>query len=134
MQERIKQIRLFLKLTQEEFGARIGLTNASISRIESGSTVTTEQTIRSICREYNVNEAWLRTGEGEMFKPYDRARELEAVINDRFSTSSPEFRRDLLQVLLRFDPEKPEWNILEAILHHLVSTLPKDPDPPTTEP
>lgn len=134
MQERIKQIRLFLKLTQEEFGARIGLTNASISRIESGSTVTTEQTILSICREYNVNETWLRTGEGEMFKPYDRARELEAVINDRFSTSSPEFRRDLLQVLLRFDPEKPEWNILEAILHHLVSTLPKDPDPPTTEP
>lgn len=134
MHERIKKIRLMLNMTQEEFGAKIGLAKASISRIESGATGTTDQTIRSICREYNVNETWLRTGEGEMFKPYDRARELEAVINDRFSTSSPEFRRDLLQVLLRFDPEKPEWNILEAILHHLVSTLPKDPDPPTTEP
>jgi transcriptional regulator with XRE-family HTH domain len=130
MQERIKQIRLYLKLTQEEFGARIGLTNASISRIESGSTVTTEQTIRSICREYNVNEAWLRTGEGEMFKTYDRAQELEALINDRFANRPAEFRRDLLNVLLSFDPDRPEWQLLEAIVHHLVSNLPKEKEAP----
>lgn len=120
MNERIKQVRLKFDLTQSEFGERIGITKSSVSTIESGKSNPSDQTIRSICREFSVNESWLRTGEGEPFSPPDRKEALEALINERFSNRPPEFRRDLVQVLLRFDPEKPEWAILEAIVHQLV--------------
>jgi transcriptional regulator with XRE-family HTH domain len=67
MNERIKEIRKNLKLSQEEFGSKLGVTNAAISRIENGGRSVTDQLFISICREFNVNENWLRTGEGNMF-------------------------------------------------------------------
>ncbi len=51
----------------EQFGARIGMGKSSVSKIEKGANSTTDQTIKSICREFGVSEKWLRTGEGEMF-------------------------------------------------------------------
>lgn len=65
--ERVKQIRKEKKLTLERFGEKVGVTKQTISRIENGINALTEQMILSICREFNVNEEWLRTGEGEMF-------------------------------------------------------------------
>lgn len=67
MNERIKAARKALGLTMEQFGARIGMGKSSVSKIEKGANSTTDQTIKSICREFGVNEMWLRTGEGEMF-------------------------------------------------------------------
>ena len=67
MNERLKIIRLKLKLTQEDMGTKIGVTNATISRLEKGVNNFTERVITSICREFNVNEEWLRHGTGEMF-------------------------------------------------------------------
>ena len=52
----------------EDFGAVIGMGKSAVSRIENGVNGTTDQTIRSICREFGVNEHWLRTGDGEMFE------------------------------------------------------------------
>ena len=51
-----------------DFGSVIGMGKSAVSRIENGVNGTTDQTIRSICREFGVNERWLRTGEGEMFE------------------------------------------------------------------
>ena len=65
--ERIKKVRKALDLTQEEFGKRIGIKSNSISLIESGNRNASEQVVLSICREFDVNETWLRTSEGEMF-------------------------------------------------------------------
>lgn len=68
MNERIKELRIMLGLSQEDFGARIGLkSKASVSKIEKGVNGTTDQTIKSICREFGVNEEWLRSGSGEPF-------------------------------------------------------------------
>ena len=67
MNERIKLLRTILGLSGEKFGERIGLSKFAISNIETGKNNLTEQTIISLCREYNVNEEWLRTGNGEMF-------------------------------------------------------------------
>lgn len=67
MKERVKKLRESLKLSQEEFGSRIGITRAAISNIEKGSRNMSEQTIKSICREYNVSIAWLKEGKGDMF-------------------------------------------------------------------
>ncbi len=64
MNNRIKEVRKKLGLSQEEFGRRLSITKASISRIESGINNPSDQTIKLICSEFNVNEEWLRTGAG----------------------------------------------------------------------
>lgn len=64
-------LRNHLKMSQEEFGKKIGLTRFTISNLESGKRNITERVIADICREYRVNESWLRTGEGEMFREDD---------------------------------------------------------------
>lgn len=65
--ERIKTLRKILNLTQDEVGKKIGVTRSALSNIEKGNRNLTEQMLISICREFNVNEEWLRTGIGEMF-------------------------------------------------------------------
>lgn len=67
MNDRIKLLRNTLGLSQEAFGEKIGVTKASVSRLEKGERNPSEQTIKSICREFNVNYAWLLEGKGEMF-------------------------------------------------------------------
>lgn len=64
MKDRIKSIRKSKRLSQEEFGSRIGITKSSVSLLESGRNSPSEQTIKLLCTEFNVNEDWLRTGAG----------------------------------------------------------------------
>ena len=65
--ERVKQVRKELGLSLEKFGEKIGLRKSSLSQIENGINNLTDQTIRGICREYNVSYDYLTDGEGEMF-------------------------------------------------------------------
>lgn len=67
MNERIKKVRETLDLTQEEFGRRIGSARNTIANYENGNRNPSNSVILSICREFDINEDWLRTGEGEMF-------------------------------------------------------------------
>ena len=78
MNERIKQIRRELGLTQQEFAERIGLKQNSIALIESGKRNISDQAVLSICREYGINEDWLRTGWGEK-RTSNSNSELEAL-------------------------------------------------------
>ena len=68
MKDRIKALRNQLNISQEVFGRRIGITGASVSRLESGENEPSPQTIIFICKEFDVSEDWLRNGVGEMFK------------------------------------------------------------------
>ena len=68
MNTRIKKLRKTLELTQQVFAEKIGLKQNSIALIESGKRNISDQAVLSICREFNVNEEWLRTGTGEIFK------------------------------------------------------------------
>ncbi len=68
MNERIKELRRVLKISQEKFGARIKISGASVSKIESGENNPSERTLSLIISEFNVSESWLRDGVGEMFK------------------------------------------------------------------
>lgn len=65
---RVKLLRSQQNLSQEAFGKRLGVTGAGISKIESGKRSLTEQMIILICKEFNINEKWLRNGEGEIYK------------------------------------------------------------------
>ena len=67
--ERIKILRKKLKLTQSEFAERIGITESAVCNYETGKRAISDQTIKSICREFNVNVLWLEKDEGEMFLP-----------------------------------------------------------------
>lgn len=78
---RIKKVRRYLDLTQSEIGARIGIKPNSISLIESGNRNASEQVILSVCREFNVNETWLRTGEGPMFAEITEDEELAQIFS-----------------------------------------------------
>lgn len=69
MNERIKYLRNTLGLTLEEFGKQLGVTRSAIGRIEKGDRGVTDQMVLAICREFEVNENWLRNGTGEMFQP-----------------------------------------------------------------
>ncbi len=68
MNTRIREVRKQLGLTLEEFGKKLGVTRAAISNIENGNRNVTDQMIISICREFNVNEEWLRNEHGSIFK------------------------------------------------------------------
>ncbi|MFR5969575.1 MAG: helix-turn-helix domain-containing protein [Clostridium sp.] len=76
MNKRIMLLRKELNLTLEKFGQRIGVTRAAISNIETGNRKVTEQMFKSICREFNVREDWLRNGNGEMFKIFQKMKKL----------------------------------------------------------
>lgn len=69
--ERIRLVRKKSKLTQAEFGEKIGLKQSSLGQIESSTRNATDRTILLICEKFNVREVWLRTGEGEMFHESD---------------------------------------------------------------
>lgn len=68
MKERLRQLRKALDITQQEFADRIGIKRNSYANYETGRNTPIDAIILSICREFNVNEEWLRTGEGEMFE------------------------------------------------------------------
>lgn len=67
MNERVKELRKALGLSGEKFGENIGLNRAAISKIENNAVGVSESNVKLICLTYNVNEDWLRTGQGSMF-------------------------------------------------------------------
>ena len=79
--ERVKMVRKHksINLTQRKFGERLGVKDNAISRIESGENGVTEQMLLSICREFDISEDWLRTGEGNMIAQKDEAIIFEIV-------------------------------------------------------
>lgn len=82
MNERIKILRKQLKLTQEQFASKLGVKRAAIGQVETGYNNVSEQLIKLICFNYNVNESWLRTGKGEMFEKSDNLEDLLSDASD----------------------------------------------------
>lgn len=72
MNERIIELRKSLNLSQTDFGKQIGISKSSVSDIEIGRISISERTIISICSKFNVNEEWLKSGNGNMFLEYDK--------------------------------------------------------------
>lgn len=79
MKERLKKLRRTLDLTQQAFADSIGLKQNTIAQYEMGRTVPSDAILFSICREFNVNEEWLRDGSGEMFLP-ESTSELDDLV------------------------------------------------------
>ena len=123
--ERINNLRkIHLKLTLEEFGNRVGVTKVAISRIENGERNLSDQMCRSICREFHVNETWLRTGEGEMLSVQSRDAEIERFLNDVLNSGQDAFKRRLVAALSVLDEK--EWEVFEKIVDSIASKAASD--------
>lgn len=87
MNERIKQIRKSIGLTQTEFGIRIGVKGNTVTGYETGLRAPSDAIIKAISREFGINEEWLRTGEGEMSSPQEDedAAYVEELLTDHDS-------------------------------------------------
>lgn len=79
---RVRELRKKLNLTLEKFGKPLGVGKTAISKIETGENNLTDQMIISICREFNADEDWLRTGKGEMFKERSLSEEVGYYVED----------------------------------------------------
>jgi len=126
--ERIKKVRKSLDLTQQKFADQIGTTQNNIASYEIGRREPSAAAVNNICKTFNVSEAWLRTGEGEMFVERTRDDELAAFMDELLAEESADFRRRLVTALSRLKPE--QWEALEAVALELM----KDPAAPAFAP
>ena len=117
MNERIALVRKSLGLTQEKFAEQVGLSRNFMWMIESGTRVPSDRTISDICREFNVNETWLRTGEGEMFNQITRSEKITAFLTDSTADEGDDFKRRFVEMLAELEPE--DWKLLERMAEKL---------------
>lgn len=103
METRIKQIRKSENLTQKAFADRLGLKQNTIATYEMGRTEPSGRTIADICREFNVSEVWLRTGEGEMHIELPEDAEFDLIM-----TEIQESDDDLIKSILKAYWELPD--------------------------
>ena len=117
LNNRIKFIRDDNHLTQDAFGKKIGSARNTIANYEIGKRTPSNAVITSICREFNVNEKWLRTGEGEIYKERDRESDLARFTAKLFTENSDSFKNRLISVLSRLS--ESDWEVLERVANEL---------------
>ena len=123
--ERIKELRKEkLNMTLEQFGERIGLKRSGLSLIESGRNNPTDQTIKSICREFSVRDKWLRTGEGEPFVEKDRDQQIKEMVDEIMVEKPEDFRRRFVRALAALDADG--WAALERFIDSISEMSKKD--------
>lgn len=121
MGERVKELRKVLGLSGEKFGEKIGVTRSAISDIERGRNGLSEQNILAICREFNVNEEWLRSGTGEMFKDMTLDEKIISFIGEVQWDASDTFKKRFVAAIAKLNEE--EWKVLEKIIVDMASTI-----------
>ena len=117
--ERVRALRKELGLTLQAFGDRLGVTRATVSRIENGVNNLSDQMVVSICREYGVSEEWLRDGVGEMFVPVTRNEKIARFAGELMKDETPDFRRQLVEILADLNDE--QWNALADFAERLAN-------------
>lgn len=116
MNKRIRNVRKSLGLTLEKFGERLGVTRSAIGHIEKGERNITDQMFLSICREFNVNPDWLRSGEGEMFSE-DEEEYLFRWVGRVLKDKPESFKKRVLNLLSSLDDN--DWEALEKIFNKM---------------
>lgn len=111
MENRIRALRKALNLTQAEFADKIGSVQNTITGYETGRRVPSNQVLALIARTFNVNETWLRAGEGQMFKEVSNEEQIAAFVGRVLSEESDNFKRRFLHVLSQFDDS--DWEAME---------------------
>lgn len=114
MNKRIKKIRQNAGMTQREFADRIGVSRNTIAAYETDARVPIDAIIVSICREFNINEDWLRTGLGNMYAEVNPDIQLSKALGSLLREEAGSFKKQLILSLLELNQK--EWDTLEKLI------------------
>ena len=114
LNERLKKLRKTLGLTQQEFADKIGSKRNTIAKYETNTNAPSAAVISLICREFDVNEIWLKTGEGEMFVSLTRDEEISRFVGETLSDESDTFKKRFISMLSNLD--ESDWEVLEKMV------------------
>lgn len=119
MNSRLKELRKSVNLTQTEFADKLGLAQNSIASYESGRRTPNEAIVKSICREFNVNQDWLVNGNGSMFVELSREEEITKYITElvKDDDEMKEFQRKFIRILSRLSID--DWKMIEKFVEEL---------------
>lgn len=124
MKDRIKAVRKALNLTQQAFADKMGMQRATLSKYEAGKNLPSATAMSLICRTFDVNEVWLRTGKGEMFTSRTREEEIAAYMGRITGGKGTEVENAIIAVMARTTGE--EWEIIAKKAQELVAEMHKE--------
>ena len=119
MHERLRKLRRTLDLTQQSFGNRISVKGNTVAQWESGRNEPSDAIVRSICREFNASEEWLRTGQGDMFVKQTRNQQLAKLTKQLLTEEEDSFKNRLISVLSNLT--ESQWQTLADIADALAN-------------
>lgn len=122
MKDRISHIIKEKKVTKTEFAKRLGVSQAFVSQVCAGTSGISDRTITDICREFGVNEVWLRTGEGSPFQEESRNEQIMRFAAQTIK-GSDEFRKAMVSMLAQLDAE--DWENLAKIYQKVAAQYKK---------
>lgn len=125
MNERIKKIIEELGLKKVDFANRLHISQPFASELCSGAKAPSDRTIGDICREFGVREAWLRTGEGEMFVQDTQSEQVAAFLADLTKDDSDTFKKRFVKMLADLSPG--DWELLERMAEKLTKKKEESP-------
>jgi len=134
LKDRLRLLRKELGLTQREFSERIGIKPNTFSQYESGRNEPIDAVLRLICETFNVNEEWLRTGNGEMFAQRDPYDELYRMADEMLRDESAEMKRRLVTAILKLSPEQIDRAVDWMMETFDLAPAAANPDPDEREP
>lgn len=125
--ERVKEVRKAQDMTLEEFGKRLSVTKVTMSNIERGNRSLTERMLKDICREFNINEKWLKTGEGDMTRKRTEEEEIAALVSDLLEDGRDNpFFGIILEIVQTYNELSPSsQKVLQEASKKLVENLNK---------
>ena len=114
MNERIKELRKDLGMTQEEFSNKLCLSRNFIAQVETGAKIPSDRTIKLMCKEFSVNEEWLRNGIGEPYIEVSKDMQIAAMLADIQKSGTDNFKHRLISALAQLDDS--DWDSLEKLI------------------
>ena len=123
MNYRIREIRKDNNLTQTEFGERIGVKGNTVTGYEKENRIPSDAIILSICREFNVNEDWLRTGQGEKYLRLSRKETVAAYVGKILGGKVTPLEDTLIEFMAETSPQ--EWEELARIINRFTEKMAK---------
>lgn len=117
MNERLKKLRKTLDLTQQEFADKLKVPRNTIGGYEVGKSNPSDAAVNNICNIFNVNEDWLRTGNGEMFIELTRDEQIENFVGDTLKSEEDSFKKKFISMLAALD--ESDWEVLQKMVELL---------------
>ena len=117
MKERLRRLRKTLDLTQQEFADKLKVPRNTIGGYEVGKSNPSDAAVNNICNIFNVNEEWLRTGNGEMFIELTRDEQIEHFVGDALKSEDDSFKKKFISMLAALD--ESDWEVLQKMVELL---------------